>query len=157
MKGDAKLIDALNKLLSGELAAINQYMVHAEMCEDWGYNKLSGLVKKRAIDEMKHAEKLIERIIFLEGQPIVSVLDKITIGQNVENQLKNDHHSEADTIRMYNEVIILAGNVKDYATRSILQAILSDEDAHIDEIEENLDQIEQMSIQNYLMSITNKK
>ncbi len=157
MKGDTKLIDALNKLLSGELAAINQYMVHAEMCEDWGYSKLSGLVKKRAIDEMKHAEKLIERILFLEGQPIVSVLDKITIGQNVENQLKNDHHSEEDTIRMYNEAIILAGNVKDYATRSILQAILADEDAHIDEIEENLDQIDQMSIQNYLMSITNKK
>lgn len=152
MKGNEKLIDTLNVLLESELTAINQYIVHAEMCEDWGYTKLSQYVKARSITEMKHAEKLIERILFLEGTPIVSKLDTINIGENVPKQLAFDHASEKEAIRQYNEAIVLAGEVKDYATRDILVQILNDEDAHIDEIEEYQDQIEQMEIANFLMT-----
>lgn len=150
MKGNKKLIDALNKLLEGELTAINQYMVHAEMCEDWGYNKLSKTVKARAITEMRHAESLIERILFLEGIPVVSKLDTIKIGKEVPEQLDFDHASEVRTIKNYNEAIVLAGEVKDYATRNILVQILKDEDAHIDDIEEMQDQIDQMKLSNFL-------
>lgn len=150
MKGDPKLIDTLNALLADELTAINQYIVHAEMCEDWGYGKLHKQIEKRAIDEMKHAEKLIGRILFLEGTPIVSNLNKIMIGAGVSEQVKNDHMSETDAIKHYNDAIILAGEVKDYATRDILVEILNDEDRHIDEIEEMQDQIEQMTLPFYL-------
>lgn len=150
MKGNKKLIDSLNKLLEGELTAINQYMVHAEMCEDWGYGKLSKAVKMRSIAEMKHAESLIERILFLEGTPIVSKLDTIRIGKAVPDQLSFDHAAEAKTIKDYNDAIVLAGEVKDFATRDILVQILNDEDAHIDEIEELQDQIEQMKLSNFL-------
>jgi bacterioferritin len=150
MKGDKKLIDALNGLLASELTAINQYMVHAEMCEDWGYGKLSGAIKKRAIVEMKHAEKLIERILFLEGAPTVSVLNKIHIGKDVQAMIANDHKAEEVAIAEYNAAIALASEAKDNATRSVLQAILQDEDGHIDAIEELRDQIEQMSILTFL-------
>lgn len=150
MKSDERLITALNDLLAGELAAINQYIVHAEMCEDWGYEKLSGSFKRRAIDEMKHAEKLIERILFLEGTPIVNSLDTIHIGKDIPSQIDNDHAGEAKTIKDYNEAIVLAGELLDYATRDVLVAILNDEDRHIDELEELQDQIEQMSLQHFL-------
>lgn len=150
MKSDSRLIDALNGLLAGELTAINQYMVHAEMCEDWGYGKLSAEVKKRAIDEMKHAEKLIERILFLEGAPIVSSLNDIHIGQDIPAQVGNDHTAEFNTIKDYNEAIVLAGELLDYATRDVLVGILNDEDRHIDEIEELQDQIEQMTLPQFL-------
>ncbi len=150
MKGNQKLIDTLNDLLAGELTAINQYFVHAEMCEDWGYGKLSQNFKTRAITEMKHAEKLIERILFLEGTPIVSNLNDITIGKAVPEQVGNDHALELDTVKRYNEAIVLAGDVLDYATRDVLMTILADEDAHVDELEEVQDQIEQMSLQIFL-------
>ena len=150
MKGNQKLIDTLNSLLEGELTAINQYSVHAEMCEDWGYGKLSGSFKTRAITEMKHAEKLIERILFLEGTPIVSNLSDINIGKEVPEQVKNDHSLEVDTVKDYNEAIVLAGEVLDYATRDILMEILNDEDQHVDELEELQDQIDQMSLQIFL-------
>ncbi len=150
MKGNEKLISTLNDLLADELTAINQYMVHSEMCEDWGYHKLHEHFEKRAIDEMKHAEKLIGRILFLEGTPMVSNLNKISIGDNVAKQLANDHHAEEDAIKAYNEAIVLAGEVKDYATRDILQQILNDEDAHMDSIEELQGQIEQMTLQIFL-------
>ncbi len=150
MKGQAKLIKTLNALLADELSAINQYIVHAEMCEDWGYAKLSQGFKKRAIDEMKHAEKLIERILFLEGTPIVSTLNKITIGKDVPLQVKNDHTSEAGAIKSYNAAIVLAGELLDYATRDVLMTILKDEDRHIDELEELQDQIEQMTLPQFL-------
>lgn len=150
MKGNQQLIDALNDLLAGELTAINQYMVHAEMCEDWGYGKLHENFEKRAITEMKHAEKLIERILFLEGTPIVSHLNDINIGAMVPQQVDNDHALEIDTVRDYNEAIVLAGDVLDYATRDILMGILEDEDQHVDELEELQDQIEQMSLQIFL-------
>ncbi|HOR93144.1 MAG TPA: bacterioferritin [Spirochaetota bacterium] len=150
MKGDPKLIETLNALLADELTAINQYMVHSEMCDNWGYEKLHKHFEKRAIDEMKHAEKLIGRILFLEGLPIVTNLKKILIGVDVPKQLANDHAAEEDAIKAYNNAIALAGDVKDFATREVLEKILNDEDMHIDAIEELQDQINQMSLQIFL-------
>jgi bacterioferritin len=150
MKGDPKLLDTLNALLADELTAINQYIVHAEMCEDWGYSKLHHGFEKRAIDEMKHAEKLIGRILFLSGTPIVSNLNKIHIGSEVPMQVENDRLAEADAIKAYNDAIVLAGELRDYATRDILVQILNDEDRHMDEIEELQDQIEQMTLPIFL-------
>ena len=150
MKGNKKLISCLNSLLADELTAINQYMVHSEMCDDWGYAKLHKHFEKRAIDEMKHSEILIGRILFLEGLPTVSTLNKIMIGDTVTKQLANDHDAEDGTIKAYNEAIILAGEVKDYATRDVLQKILNDEDSHMDGIEELQSQIGQMSLQVFL-------
>jgi bacterioferritin len=150
MKGNAKLIGVLNSLLADELTAINQYMVHSEMNDNWGFGKLHKTIEKRAITEMKHAEKLIGRILFLEGTPTVSVLKKISIGADVPKQLANDHAAEAGAVASYNAAIILAGEVKDYATRDILQEILNDEDAHIDEIEELQDQVGQMTLPIFL-------
>jgi bacterioferritin len=150
MKGDPKLIEVLNSLLADELTAINQYMVHSEMCDAWGYEKLHKRIEKRAIDEMKHAEKLIARILFLEGLPVVSELRKIFIGADVPKMFAFDHKAEEDAIKAYNEAIILAGNVKDSATRDFLQTILNEEDVHQDEIEEVQDQIAQMGIQIFL-------
>ncbi len=150
MKGDPKLINALNSLLADELTAINQYMVHSEMCESWGYEKLHKVIEKRAIDEMKHAEKLIGRILFLEGLPIVSELRKIFIGSDVPKMFAFDHKAEEDAVRAYNEAIILAGKVKDFATQDLLQTILNEEDDHMDEIEETQDQIKQMGLQIFL-------
>jgi bacterioferritin len=150
MKGNPKLIDTLNSLLADELTAINQYIVHAEMCEDWGYGKLHKSIEKRAIDEMKHAEKLIGRILFLEGTPIVSNLNKIHIGSEVPKQVENDRVAEVDAIKAYNDAIVLAGELLDYATRDILVQILNDEDRHMDEIEELQDQIKQMTLPIFL-------
>ncbi len=154
MKGNDKLIAVLNSLLADELTAINQYMVHSEMCDSWGYEKLHKRIEKRAIDEMKHAEKLIGRILFLEGTPIVSELKKILIGADVPKQVENDRIAEEGAIKAYNDAIILAGEVKDFATRDLLQSILNDEDQHIDEIEEMRDQIEQMTLPIFLMANT---
>ncbi len=150
MKGDLKLIEVLNSLLADELTAINQYMVHAEMCEDWGYSKLHGKLEKRSIDEMKHAEKLIGRILFLEGIPIVTNLNKIHIGSDVVKQVANDHVAERDAIKAYNDAIALAGEVKDFATRDLLEQILMDEDKHLDDIEELQSQISQMTLPIFL-------
>ncbi len=150
MKGNSELIKTLNSLLADELTAINQYMVHSEMCDNWGYAKLHKHFEKRAITEMKHAEKLIGRILFLEGLPTVSELKKITIGADVTKQLASDHAAEAGAIKAYNDAIIQAGEVKDYATRDVLQEILNDEDGHIDEIEELQDQVGQMTLPVFL-------
>lgn len=150
MKGNQKLIDMLNLLLADELTAINQYIVHAEMCEDWGYEKLHAGFQKRAIDEMKHAEKLIGRILFLEGTPIVNSLNNIHIGAVVDVQVKNDISAETGAIKMYNEAIILAEEVKDYATKNILNDILNDEDEHMDQLKELQDQIDQMGLPIFL-------
>jgi bacterioferritin len=151
MKGNPKIIEKLNSLLSDELTAVNQYIVHSEMCSNWGYEKLHGADEKRAIDEMKHAEKLIGRILFLEGIPVVSDLKKITIGSDVAAQHNNDHVSEADAIASYNDGIRLAVEIGDNGTRELLESILRDEEAHIDWLEAQLDQISQMGIQNYLV------
>lgn len=150
MKGNVNIIEKLNFLLADELTAISQYMVEAEMCDDWGYEQLSGVIEKRAIEEMKHAEKLIGRILFLEGKPNVSNLNKINIGQDVESQLRNDRVSEEGAIKEYNTAIKLVVELGDNGTRDMLEEILEDEEAHIDWIESQLDQINQMGIQNYL-------
>lgn len=150
MKGDPKLIETLNSLLADELTAINQYIVHAEMCSDWGYTKLHDHFEKRAIDEMKHAEKLIERILFFESVPIVTNLNPIHIGDEIPKQLENDRLSEVDAIAAYNAAIKLAGEVGDFATRKILQEILMEEDAHMDGIEELQDQVSQMGLPIFL-------
>lgn len=150
MKGNEKLLETLNSLLADELTAINQYMVHAEMCESWGYGKLHEHFQKRAIDEMKHAEKLIARILFLEGLPVVSEMRKMSIGASVPKQLQSDLGLEMGAVKAYNAAIALAVQVKDNATRELLGDILKDEDRHIDEIEERRDQIQQMGEQIFL-------
>jgi bacterioferritin len=150
MKGNEKIIEHLNLRLAEELTAINQYMVHAEMCDNWRYDKLHKQIEKRAIDEMKHAEKLIARILFLEGRPIVSNLNKMHIGDEVPKMHQNDRAAEADAIRNYNESIRLAVEVGDNGSRELFEAILKDEEAHIDQIEAQLDQIKQMGGENYL-------
>ena len=150
MKGNEKILETLNTLLADELTAISQYMVQSEMCADWGYEKLHEAIEKRAIDEMKHAEKLIGRIIFLEGKPIVSNLNKINIGATVDAQHKNDHEAEEMAIKAYNNAIKLAVEVGDNGTRDLFEEILEDEEEHIDWIESQLDQIDQMGMQIYL-------
>ncbi len=150
MKGNERIIETLNTRLAEELTAINQYFVHAEMCENWGYERLHGMIRKRSIDEMKHAEKLIARILFLDGKPIVSDLNKIHIGSDVPKFHENDRKAEESAIHGYNESIKLAVELGDNGTRELLNSILKDEEAHIDLIEAQLDQIKQMGIQNYL-------
>ncbi|MFB3892396.1 MAG: bacterioferritin [Phycisphaerae bacterium] len=150
MKGNMKLIDALNGLLMDELTAINQYMVHAEMCDNWGYDDLDKMIQARAVTEMKHAEKLIARILFLEGRPVVSKLGDINIGADVPKMFDNDHAAEITAVEHYNAAIKLAAEVGDNATKEILDGILDDEDKHVDEIEAQQDQIAQMGIQVYL-------
>lgn len=150
MKGNDKVIEKLNFLLADELTAISQYMVQAEMCANWGYKHLAEVIEKRAMDEMKHAEKHISRIIFLEERPVVSELNKIHIGDAVEAFHKNDWEAESSAIIAYNDAIKLAVEVGDNGTREMLESILKDEESHIDWIEAQLDQIKQMGIQVYL-------
>ncbi len=150
MKGDSRIIGRLNDRLAEELTAINQYMVHSEMCANWGYERLHEAIEKRAVEEMRHAEKLIERILFLEGTPVVSKLNEIRIGETVQKQHENDLVAERDAIRAYNEDIALAAEVGDHGTRELLISILKDEEEHLDWIEVQLDQIGQMGPQNYL-------
>jgi bacterioferritin len=151
MKGNEKVIGSLNARLAEELTAISQYMVHAEMCDNWGYKKLHEVIEKRAMTEMKHAEKLIARIIFLEGNPMVSKLNKMNIGQDVEKQLKSDWQAEFGAVKAYNESIRLAAELGDNGTKELLDAILKDEEDHIDELESQLDQVKQMGIKNFLV------
>ncbi len=150
MKGSEKINPCLNQLLADELTAINQYMVHSEMCANWGYEKLHKTVEARAITEMRHAEKLIARIIFLEGIPVVSRLNDIHIGAKVESQLQNDRQAEESAVANYNAGVRLAAEEKDNGTREMLEAILKDEEDHLDWLEAQRDQIEQMGIQIYL-------
>ena len=153
MKGNEKVLETLNGLLREELTAISQYMVHAEMYEDWGYTKLGEAEEHSAIEEMKHAEKLIARILFLEGRPIVSELNPIRIGKTVDEMLKNDLVLETDAVKMYNEAIKLVIAEKDNGTKELLDAILADEEEHVNFFEEQLGQIEQMTLPFYLSTI----
>ncbi|WP_420264191.1 bacterioferritin [Candidatus Magnetominusculus dajiuhuensis] len=150
MKGDEKTIELLNALLADELTVINQYIVHAEMCSNWDYERLHKSVEKRAIDEMKHAEKLIARVLFLEGIPIVSNLNKIQIGADVEKQLNNDRDAEQRAIMAYRAAIKACFDLGDHGTREILEHILEDEEDHIDHIEAQIDQVAHMGIGTYL-------
>lgn len=154
MKGNDAVIAKLNEMLADELTAISQYMVHSEMCANWGYAKLHERVEQRAITEMKHAEKLIARIIFLDGAPIVSKLNPIHIGPDVEKQLKNDLEAEIIAVNGYNEAAAMSSQIKDYGTHEIFETILADEEDHVDWIESQLDLIKQMGLANYLLSQT---
>ncbi len=150
MKGNEKLLKTLNGLLADELTAINQYIVHGEMCSNWGYSKLHDSIQGRAVTEMKHAEALIERILFLEAKPIVSKLNEVRIGADVPKMLNNDLGAEMGAVKSYNAAIKQAADVGDNATKTILENILKDEDGHVNEIEEQRDQIEQMGLAIYL-------
>ncbi len=154
MKGDDKILAVLNDLLAEELTAINQYMVHSEMCANWGYQRLHEKIEKRAIEEMKHAEQLIARILFLEGTPVVSRLNPLHIGDDVPKQLQSDLSSELTAVRSYNEAIKLTDESGDAMTRELLEHILKDEDAHVDWLEAQHDQIRQMGLAVYLSTQT---
>jgi len=150
MQGDAKIIALLNQMLKAELTAINQYFLHAEMCENWGYERLAKLIRKESIEEMTHAEKLMERILYLDGAPNMTDYFKINIGQSVEQQFKNDVQLEYDAVKRLNEGIQLANEKNDAGSRDLLESILNDEEHHIDWLEGQLHAIGEMGIQNYL-------
>jgi len=154
VKGNEKLIAVLNELLADELSAISQYMVHSEMCENWGYEKLHKAIEKQAFEEMHHAEWLIKRIIFLEGAPVVSRLNPINIGKGVLDIVSNDQDAELGAVRAYNKAIALSRDVADQATGDLLIQILKMEEGHVDWAESQRDQIEQMGLQNYLTNQT---
>ena len=153
MKGKPEIIEKLNFLLADELTAVNQYFVHAEECGDWGYEVLHESIEKRSIGEMKHAEKLISRILFLEGTPVVDKLNKMHIADSVPGMLENDKNAEVEAIKNYNEAIKLASELLDNGTKELLDGILKDEESHLDYIEEQLDQIEQIGLEHYLTTI----
>lgn len=150
MKGNDKVIEVLNALLADELTAINQYVVHSEMCDNWGYERLHKRIERRAIDEMKHAEGLIGRILFLEGLPVVSRLNPIHVGSDVKRQFEHDIEAEAGAIRAYNDAIVLCGTAGDFGTRELLEKVLKDEEDHLDWLEAQMDQIRQIGFENYL-------
>lgn len=150
MKGDAEVVGLLNEALSEELTAINQYFLHTEICENWGYKKLSGFFKKNSIDEMKHAEALIERILFLEGEPNMSKYGKLQIGRTVPDMVANDLKLELNAQAMYNRLISLAIKKDDQGTAELLKKVLKDEESHIDGLEAQQDMINGMGLQVYL-------
>jgi len=154
MKGDEKLLGVLNQLLADELTAINQYMVHSEMCDNWGYPKLHKAIEHQAIDEMHHAEWLIQRILFLEGTPVVSKLNPMKIGAKVLNMVKNDYDGELGAVRAYNDAIALARQLGDQGSADLLTRILKMEEDHVDWAEVQSTQIEQMGLENYLTNQT---
>ncbi|MGA3015214.1 MAG: bacterioferritin [Bacteroidales bacterium] len=154
MKGNKKLLAVLNSLLADELTAINQYMVHSEMCDNWGYLKLHIEIRKQAMDEMHHAERLIERIIFFDGSPTVSKLNNIRIGKTVAEMISNDNDDELGAVQSYNDAIKLAREVGDQGTVDLLTMILKMEEGHIDWAESQREQIKQMGMENYLVNQT---
>lgn len=150
MKGNEKLLKVLNDLLADELTAISQLMVHSEMCDNWGYEKLHKRIEKQAVDEMHHAEWLIQRILFLEGTPMVSKLNQMKIGKNVLEMLTNDEGAELNAIKAYNAGIALASELSDESTGDLLVTILKMEEGHHDWAKKQRTQIEQMGLENYL-------
>jgi len=154
MQGNKKLVTVLNQLLAAELTAISQYMVHSEMCDNWGYDKLHKAIEKQALDEMHHAEWLIRRIIFLEGTPVVAKLNPIKIGKTVADMVNNDQKAEFAAVHAYNTAIALACAVSDQATANLLVQILKMEEGHTDWAEIQRAQIEQMGLPNYLANQT---
>ena len=150
MKGDAKVIAVLSEVLKAELTAINQYFLHAEMCNNWGYYKLGKLARKESIEEMQHAEILMERILYLDGTPNMSDYFKINIGQNVKAQLTNDLNLEYDAVKRLNAGIETCVKVGDNGSRELLSKILNDEEHHIDWLEGQLNVIKEIGIENYL-------
>ena len=151
MKGNEKILAALNNLLSDELTAISQYMVHSEMCDNWRYGELHKHIEERAITEMKHAERLIARILFLDGTPVVSNLKKINIGATIEAQFDNDLAAEYGAVKGYNEGIRLAYELGDNGSRELMDSILTDEEDHVDWLEAQIGQVKLMGLQTYLV------
>ncbi len=150
MKGDAKVIQALNDILTGELTAINQYFLHARMCTSWGFDKIGKKVYKESIDEMKHAQWLIDRVLFLEGIPNVQKLGTLNIGENVKEQLESDLALEFQAIPRLKTAIGLCNDHSDHGTRELLEKILVSEEEHVDWLEAQLNLIQQVGLQNYL-------
>lgn len=149
MKGNRKVLEELNKALREELTAINQYFLHAEMCENWGYHKLSESTKKQSIGEMKHAEVLIERILFLDGSPTMEPL-KLTVGGSVRQFLESDLALELSAVKQYNLAVHVATEEKDNGSRNLLVALLKDEEEHVDWLEAQLHQINELGYERYL-------
>jgi bacterioferritin len=150
MKGKPEVLKVLQDMLEEELGAINQYFLHNEMCENWGYDRLSKGIKKVSISEMEHAEEIIERMLFLEGMPNLSELPKLNIGKNVKQQLENDLALEVGAVAGYNEAIATCRKAGDNGTADFLKGILTQEEGHVNFFEENLSLIEQVGLQNYL-------
>ena len=149
MRGDEKVIAKLNEALREELTAINQYFVHAELCNNWGYHKLGTYIRKQSIDEMKHAEALLERVIFLDGVPTMEPL-ALTIGQTVRDQLRNDLDLELKAVVSYNEAVAVARENRDNTSRELFERLLKDEEGHVDFLEAQLGLIEQLGYERYL-------
>ena len=150
MQGKPEVIEILAKMLKEELGAISQYFIHAEMCENWGYKKLSDHTKKESINEMKHAEKLIERILFLEGTPNLNDMPKLVVGRDVKSQFENDLALEKNAVAEYNAAVAAAREAGDNASAELLKILLADEEDHVDYLEEQLSLIDNIGIQNYL-------
>lgn len=150
MKGNATILEVLNDVLTAELTAINQYFVHGEMCENWGYERLQKSIRKHSIGEMKHAEELIERVLFLEGIPNVQRLGKINIAESVPEMFNVDLALELDAVKRLNEGIEVCRKAEDNNSRMLLEEILEDEEEHIDWIEAQISLVEQVGAQNYL-------
>lgn len=155
MKGDQKVIDYLNLLLKQELTAINQYFLHARMFKDWGFERLAKIEYEESIDEMKHADTLIERILFLEGLPNLQDLDRLYIGESVKECIECDLKVEHRAHPTYVEAIAYAESVKDYVTRDILRSILDSEEEHIDWLETQLNRIKSIGEESYMQSMMN--
>jgi bacterioferritin len=149
MIGSKRVIEELNKALREELTAINQYFLHAEMCENWGYNKLSKFIKMQSIGEMKHAEKLMERILFLDGTPSMDPL-QLTIGSNVKAMLAADLELEIGAVKQYNAAVTVAAEEKDNGSRDLLVVLLKDEESHVDWLEAQMHQIKELGYERYL-------
>lgn len=150
MKGKPEVLEVLQKALKEEVSAAIQYILHGEMCENWGYKALAGITKKRAIEEMKHAEKLIERVLFLEGIPAVEPLPRIEAGKDVEQQFRIDLKGEIEAISSYNEGIAICHKAGDQSSGELLRHNLQDEERHTDFLETQLSLIKEVGLANYL-------
>jgi len=150
MKGHPEIIATLNHALKEELTAISQYFLHAEMCDNWHYGKLGSFIKKQSIDEMKHAEAVMERILFLDGTPNMTELLKISVGQNVKQQLENDLKLELAAVEMYNSAVKLSQEKGDNASRELFERLLKDEEKHVDWLEAQMHQIKEIGYERYL-------
>jgi len=150
MQGDPQVVEALNRALTIELTAINQYFCQAKMCQNWGYRKLGKKHYEESLGEMKHAEKLIDRILFLEGVPEIARYDVIRVGTDVKEQFENDLKLELGGVKHYNEAITLCSQLKDHGTREVLEPILTESEEHVDWLEIQLGLIDSLGLQNYL-------